>query len=72
MSQLFPFSIFVSQLYFCSIKCLNILFFLFLFNQVSKLFDFFYFDVKTLFLFNQVFGLLIFIQSSASRLIKGC
>ena len=47
------FSILMSQLYFCSIKCL-------------KLFYFFYFDVSTLFLFNQVFKLLIFIQTSVS------
>ena len=31
---------------------------------MSKLFDFFYFGVSTLFLFNQVFELLILVQSS--------
>ena len=54
--------ILVPQFYFCLIKCLNIFFLfwclntiLFLFNQMSKLFYFLYFNVLTLFLFNQVF-----------------
>ena len=53
----FIFSILVSQLYFCSIKCLNF-------------FEFFYFCASTLFLFNQVFKLLIFVQSKCFLINK--
>ena len=38
--------------------------------MVSQFFHFFYFGVSTLFLFNEVFKLLTFIQSSASYAIK--
>ena len=46
VSKLYDFSILVSQLYFCSIKCLNF-------------YIFSIFFVPTLFLFNLVFELLI-------------
>ena len=47
-------TILVSQIYFCSIKCLNF-------------FYFFYFGALTLFLFNHMYKLLIFVQSSFSQ-----
>ena len=73
-NQVFKFCIFlfVSQLYFYSFKCLNFHFFYFsiiTFFCLIKCLNFsffFYFGVSTLFLFNQVFELLVFVQSSAS------
>ena len=50
--SIFYFSILISQLYFYLIKC--------------QFFLFFYFSVSTLFLFNQILELLIFVKSSVS------